>query len=214
MAKILIAIPTYDKKIDVELLTTIPQLPAKYPHHDIGVTFIAGSIIQNSRNYLCKVFLERGFDWLYFWDADLVIHDLTFLEKLLDTAHTLNAQVVGGVYRIKAPGQKTSVTRYLDSSRTPLKSENYKLGELKTPQLVDCIATGSMLIKRQVLETIPDPWFEFQDFKNLGVWPEDYTFCDKAHQYGFKVAVDPRFNTYHWGYASWTFSPEDLVDPQ
>jgi len=207
MAKILIAIPTYDKKVDVELLSTIVALPGQYPQHTIGLTFMAGSIIQSARNNFCKVFLQNPeLDWLYMWDADVVIKDLTFIDKLLETAEKLDAQIVGGLYRIKAPGGRLSASYYKDSSKTPFNSDNYKVGDIIEPQLVDCLATGSMLIKREVLETIPEPWFEFRDFPDAKVWPEDYVFCDKAHAAGFQVAADPRFDTYHYGYAAWPFT--------
>lgn len=207
MAKILIAIPTYDKKIDIDILSSVAALTA-VPHHEISITWIAGSIIQNSRNYLCRVFLEHDgkFDWLYFWDADMVIKDVTFVDKLLETSEKLDADIVGGIYRIKAPGERLSVGYYTSDARSPFESENYKLGEVTEPRLVDCLATGSMLIKRTVLETIPAPWFEFRDYaEHTKVWPEDYNFCDKAWKHGFKVAADPRFSTYHYGYAAWAF---------
>jgi hypothetical protein len=54
-----------------------------------------------------------------------------------------------------------------------------------------CGATG-VLIKRHVLETMEPPWFKMQ-YKEDGCslyLGEDYWFCTKAKEYGFKVWAD------------------------
>ncbi len=211
MARILIAIPTYDRKIDIEILQTILQLPTRYPQHVWGIDFIASSVITYSRNHLVKSFLDKtDCDWLYFWDADVVIKDLSFIEKLIETSEKLDAAVVGGAYRIKHPSGYYAIAKYREGITEEEKAEkpflasvNFKADDLKIPQLVDCIATGSMLIRRDVLEKIPEPWFQIFDYPKARMWSEDFVFCDKVHKAGFKVAVDPRFDTYHYGAAAW-----------
>src|SRR5260221_662205 len=83
MAKILIAMPTYDRKVDVEILTAIARLPGHYPEHSFGFDFITGPLITYSRNYLVKRFLETDCDWLYFWDSDVVIKYLSLWNSLM-----------------------------------------------------------------------------------------------------------------------------------
>ena len=97
-----IAIPAYERKVDVEILTAVAQLPGVYPHVTFALDFIVSSIITNARNYLVRQFLTSDCEWLYFWDADVVIRDMTFLTKLLETAESLGAKIVGGAYRIKS----------------------------------------------------------------------------------------------------------------
>jgi len=49
---------------------------------------------------------------------------------------------------------------------------------------VDAIGTGGILLHRSVLETIPGPWFEYEN----GTVSEDLAFCDKA-KFQYKIPV-------------------------
>jgi hypothetical protein len=49
---------------------------------------------------------------------------------------------------------------------------------------VDAVGTGGILLHRSVLETIPGPWFEYED----GMVSEDLSFCDKA-KFQYKIPV-------------------------
>jgi GT2 family glycosyltransferase len=68
----------------------------------------------------------------------------------------------------------------------------------KGPQYVDYAATGMMLIHRDVIEKINPPWFQVTNLERGQVFPEDFAICRKAREAGFKVAVDPRFDTWHF----------------
>lgn len=204
MAKIFVAIPTYDKKVDIEIMSMFARLPGEYPEHQFGFDFIQSTLISYGRNYLVKSFLESDFDWLYFWDADVVIRDHTFIEKLLETAHTLEADVVGGLYRLKSGSGLYGVGMKGEGGAANLTGiRNFEKGEVKAPQLVDALTTGSMLISRKVLEILQDPWFTIVDLPDLKFIPEDFNFTANAIKAGFKVAVDPRFDTYHFGTSFW-----------
>ncbi len=206
--KVFIAIPTYNKQVDVEIMSMFARLPGEYPHITFGFDFIQGSLISYSRNYLVRRFLESDCDWLYFWDADVVIRDPSFLAKLLETSEKFDAKVVGGVYRLKS--SHTLHKQYAAGNKDPNGNvanvsgiQNFLVGELHEPQLADVIATGSMLIHRSVLETLKDPWFTIVDLPKGQVIPEDYNFCADVRKAGFKVAVDPRFDTFHFGTSYW-----------
>lgn len=200
MAKIYIAIPTYDRRVDMEILSAIVNIQST---HRFSLDFIAGSIITNGRNYLVKRFLETDCEYLYFWDSDVVIRDPFFMDKLLDTSEKLGAKIVGGAYRIKSNHKEYAIGMVSEDGKS---ITNKKLGELTDPQLVDVIATGSMLIHRDVFSKVSDPWFEFIEKAGGGVLPEDYNFCKKAKSKGILVAVDPRFDTFHFGYSFWQHS--------
>lgn len=216
MAKIFVAIPTYNKQVDIEIMSVFAQLPGHYNgKHIFGLDFMQSSLVSYARNYLVKKFLETDFEWLYFWDADIVIRDLSFIEKLLETSEKLDAKVVGGVYRLKSshPTHKQYAAGNTDTKGNVANVsgiQNFIVGELKEPQLADVIATGSMLIHRSVLETVPDPWFTIVDLPHGQVIPEDYNFCANARKTGFTVAVDPRFDTYHFGTSYWQHHYEKL----
>lgn len=211
--KLFVAIPTYNKQVDVEIMSMFAQLPGIYPQHTFGFDFIQSSLISYARNYLVKRFLETDFDWLYFWDADMVIRDTSFLEKLLETSEKFDAKVVGGVYRLKSSHSKHR--QYAAGNKDTKGNvdnvsgiQNFLVGELKEPQTADVIGTGSMMIHRSVLETLKDPWFTIVDLPDGKVIPEDYNFCANVRKAGFKIAVDPRFDTFHFGTSYWQHSPK------
>lgn len=203
MAKIFVAIPTYDKKVDIEIMAMFARLPGEYPEHQFGLDYIASSLITDARNYLTRRFLETDFDWLYFWDADLAIRDVSFLGKMLETASSLKADIVGGPYRFK-----NNEELYVAGNNHKGIIKNFSKKDLKEPMIVDCVGTGSMLISRKAIETIGDPWFSFIELKGKTI-PEDFHFCKLARDKGLKVAIDPRFRTAHFGYAFWEHLPNN-----
>jgi GT2 family glycosyltransferase len=202
--KILVAIPTYDKKVDVEIMSVFAQLPGHYQKHVFAFDFVQSSLISYARNHLVKRFLETDFDWLYFWDADVVIRDVSFIEKLLETAAKMEADIVGLPYRLKSgTGIYGCGVKGEGGAANLTGIRNFEKGELKEPQLIDALTTGSMLIHRKVLESLKDPWFTIVDLPGLKFIPEDFNFCANAQKEGFKIAVDPRIDTFHFGTSFW-----------
>ena len=205
MAKVFFAFPCYDKKVDVEIMATMAQLPPLYPGFNFTIDFISTSLISTARNYLVNKFLATDCEWLYFWDSDVVIRDTSFLNKLLETAGSLNADIVGGAYRIKHNRELYAFGNYKDG-----KLINFKVGELGQPMLVDTLATGAMMISRKVFEKVPAPWFSFIEGVEETI-PEDHHFCNLASAAGFRIAVDPRFETFHYGSGFWSHTPKKQV---
>lgn len=200
MNKIFIGFPTYDRRLDIEILFSIVKLKGDF---QLMFDFHGSSIVQQGRNYLVERFLESDCEWLYFWDTDIVIHDDTFLDKLIETSKKLDAGIVGAAYRMKNPDGYV-IGGMLEADG---KVHNLKSKEITEPRIVDAVGTGTMLIRRDVLETMPNPWFTFVDHPGW-VMPEDYNFCLKAAEYGFKTAMDPRIITLHYGQAPWAHIPE------
>lgn len=205
MAKIFIGIPSYDGKIDMNIMSVFAQMLGEYSgQHTFGIDFFAGSSVNigTARNQIVKNFLGTDFDYLYFWDADVALTNVGFLRSLLFAGRSLDAAIVGGCYLIK-----DEKGEYACGMKDNSSIRNFKIGELTKPQEVDVLGTGSMLISRAVFEKMADPWFETKDLANGQFMPEDYTFCLKAKNLGFKVAVDPRFETQHFGWRAYIHKP-------
>ena len=69
----------------------------------------------------------------------------------------------------------------------------HRYPDSKGYQEVDAGGTGVMSISKQVFETMDNPWFEFKYPVKDGVVhdiPEDFNFCIKARDLGFKVWCD------------------------
>lgn len=63
---------------------------------------------------------------------------------------------------------------------------------------------GFIAIKQGVFESLPRPWFQTQYTKKeidgqeyLIPFGEDYSFCSKARQHGYKIYLDPTVNVTH-----------------
>src|SRR3990167_10276341 len=98
MLKILIAIPTYDRRIDIDLVRVLLNSERQGKYH-LDFIFPVSSHLSRNRNLACHKMLEVGYDYLLFLDSDLGIYDEAFIDKLLVTAYKVEAKIVGGAYR-------------------------------------------------------------------------------------------------------------------
>ena len=90
--------------------------------------------------------------------------------------------------------------------------------EIEAPpalQEIDGSGYAGGLIRREVFETLKDPWFEIKTLPNGGTWGEDIWFCMKAQQAGFQIWLDTAVNVGHitntildpqWTPEGWTVS--------
>lgn len=194
--RILIGIPTYDRRVDCELLKTLIHVERR-GDHKLDYMFPISSHLSRNRNMCVHEAMKNNHDALLFLDSDIGIQDESFIEKLIETSYKFDAGIVGGAYRMKK-----SELIYVAAKKVE-KLENIKKIPIY-PQLVDAVGTGIMLILKEVFQKIDDPWFTIVDKPNLEVNPEDFYFCEKAREKGIQIALDPRFSTNHWGMNSWT----------
>jgi hypothetical protein len=66
---------------------------------------------------------------------------------------------------------------------------------IPTRKLVTCDRTGlgQVLVKKEVFEKIPKPWFAFTEHHQT----EDLYFCDKAREYGYTIYADGEMRCLH-----------------
>lgn len=143
-----------------------------------------------ARNELAKEFLASKADVLFFLDSDVVppvdVLDLLFTKeewKLAGAPYPVfmtppgydRPQVVMTVYKGKNGGT-------LGCADVPDKGTEF----------VDGLATGCMFIRREVLEQMQEPYFEFKydPTSRRMTEGEDLGFCLKTHAMGLKFFVD------------------------
>ena len=195
--KILIGTPTYDRRIDIELVRLFVHLERECKAHSFDYMFPVSSHLSRNRNYVCQVALESGHDAVLFLDSDIAIEDHAFIENLVEIAYKHDAGIVGGAYRAKKDDYMLVAGNFKDG-------ESDNLTKLPSdPTEVDYVGTGIMLIMRKVLVDMPEPHFTIVDKPGLKVMPEDYEFCRKAKEKGVKIMLDPRFKTQHYGAFGW-----------
>ncbi len=138
-----------------------------------------GSILHAIRENLVKKAIELKCTHLLFIDSDMVFEKDSF-ERLLKRKR----DIVGVTYNTrKLPPQKIL----------------WKQGKGKFYETT-AVPTGFMLIDLKVFKDLPHPWF-FWEVNEQGetITGEDYWFCTKAREKGFKVWVDISIPIKHLG---------------
>lgn len=132
----------------------------------------------HARNQMAAAFLEKACEAVLFVDCDMLFPP-NALDRLL--AHDLD--IVGADYRRRA---------------APYGKIGWPLKDVPEPEsgLVERVALGLglLLIRRRVFDGLSQPWFariySGETEANKGCMTEDYFFCLKAREAGFKVWCD------------------------
>lgn len=135
--------------------------------------WLVGNDIAGNRNAVCAG-LEEGEEWVWFVDDDHTFPP-DILYRLLDR----NVDIVAPIC-LRRQKPFLPVACGLDG-------EHLNLAEYGQDDLVEVEHTGSsgMLVRRRVIEALPEPWFELGN----GI-SEDVNFCRAAVAAGFKIHVD------------------------
>lgn len=143
-----------------------------------------------ARSAISREFLETDCDVLWFLDSDIAPSPKAF-DFLLE--YYDDWQLAGLPYPVfmTPPGGKTqqAIICVYENDGIGLKASKIPKEGIK---FVDGLATGCMFIKREVLEKIPHPHFEFeydQETRGLKVG-EDLGFCLKTAALGYRYLTD------------------------
>ena len=150
-----------------------------------------------ARNILVSRFLKTDFDYIFFIDERTVGH-LDTLDQLLAADKPV----------ISATSQTFKILR---GNKKALVPTSFKFNEEKTGYLyhfghgveeVDVTNMACTLVKREVIEAMARPWFEFDfaDEDGTELIGEEFTFCEKVRDAGYKIFVDYDMLTHHFVY--------------
>ena len=221
--KLMIAIPCYDGKVNIRTAFAIAELVPKLDKMGVRLNLVhmsGCSIITKARNKLVRNFMESDCTDFLFVDADVVINT-DAVTRLL--ALSSDKDVVAGSYPRRAKDAKFFLDFYLDKDGQ-LEFDDHGL------MRVESVSTGFMLIRRHVIEHMIEKHPEWQykgdgdgetehalfDFMILdGQYiGEDYAFCLRARQDGFKIYLDPMISLPHIGTEEFTRDFEkDVLRP-
>ena len=156
-------------------------------------TFLTGMPFDHARNTGCLKTLENDFEWLFFLDDD-TIPPADAIYKLM--SH--KKPIVSGLYYRRHPPICPVMLKEVGGDKK-------WITEFNVPELieVDYVGTGCMLIHKDVLKNVPQPWFEWKvdryDLPANQRMSEDFSFCQKARQTGYKIYVDTSVQCRHMG---------------
>ncbi|MBN3037234.1 MAG: hypothetical protein JW834_02200, partial [Candidatus Diapherotrites archaeon] len=177
--KVAIGIPVMDN-IPLEFFHSYMDL--EKPEGTVCIT-TKHKPLDEARNRIAKAALDSGCTHLFFMDSDMVFPP-NALKKLL----SLDKPVAGGLYFRTVPPYKPLLLQYKDGGYKTM----YEFPDNEVVP-VDATGTGCLLIKREVLEKMMEPWFKFTDVS------EDFQFCRNARQSGFDIFVDTSVACGHLG---------------
>lgn len=151
-----------------------------------------------ARNEMCEEFLASDCDVMWFLDSDVAPppHVLDLIAHHYD-----KWQCAGAPYPIAniAPGQDNfginfCVYKGVDFDKSNPEVRGIYMADLPPDghEFVDGLATGCLFVKREVLEKMERPYFEFKFNKETRriTEGEDLGFALKCHDLGIKFYVD------------------------
>lgn len=178
--------------------TSVVNMVAYSWHSGLRVEEIAiteRTVVDWARNDLAREALKRR----SIYTGELYTHflwldsDEIFKADLACQLARHGKQMVSGLYfkRLKDP----TPLAYVANREDPEGLAHFPILEMP-PQLceVDAFGFGCCMMAREVLETVPEPWFTID-------WRagEDIAFCAKARRHGIRLHVDGAYTVAHIG---------------
>ena len=203
--KLFIGIPAYDGKINIKLAYNLAALMPKALQYGVSVRLgdVSGcSIITMARNQLVHEFLKSDCTELLFIDSDVIA---TADDVLRLMAQSGDKDITAGAYPRRSKDKNFFADLYFD--------ENQDLEFDGSLMRLERVGTGFMLIQRHVIEAMvaahPEWFYDFKGEQVCGVFDfqnrdgrylgEDYLFCDRAREHGFKIHIDVDISLPHVG---------------
>ncbi len=142
--------------------------------------------INDTRNIACEMAREGKADYILFLDDDMVVFDNDLFTNLIKHDKDF---VVPLFFQKQRPHMPCIFSEHKHGSGVYYKHiTDYKKGLIE----VDAAGFGCVLMKTEMLENMPEPFFEYKG--GLG---EDIYFCIKAKQAGYKLYCDTTLEVGH-----------------
>jgi len=213
-----IGTPAYGGNVTSGYATSLAASVSLFQSHGIDLQAIVltnHSVIQMARNRVLREFLKSDSEMLVWIDSDIQWNPLDLLKLCLH-----DEDVVAGTYRKKNPATTEFTVQLIRGNLDP---DNRGLLE------VDRVGTGFLRVTRQALEKLVEGSDElsgnepssqitvgsspkYQDSGTgfvynvfeVGVYKgeflsEDYLFCEKLKEKGYKIMLDTKINLGHEG---------------
>ena len=176
------------------LLRTQAQAP-------VGTTFHLEQSVSICENLnTCIRAMRSDHEWIWIQADDHLFPDGNELLRLLDR----QVPIVAPLMMRRSPPFVPVAFRSYEAGEGYMP---FAWDELPESGMIEVVAAGSggMLVRREVLDAIGDPWFIYSEGEGLH---EDLTFCRRASEHGFPIYLDVEVRIGHRGtFTAWpTFS--------
>lgn len=168
---------------------------------DTQVIMDASTILLTQRERLATFGRETGAEYLLWLDSDIVAPASTALRLLAHREPVVAANYIRRQLPAKGVAYET-----IGNWEDPLPFETRD--ELIP---VEGVGMGCMLMRADIFDSIPKPWFEFgwspESNDHLG---EDMILCQKIAQAGYTVKIDTNLSMELRHLGTWAFGPSLL----
>lgn len=225
MAKVLklfIGIPAY-QPVYPQFFMSILEMVRSVTGFQLGIA-VGDSLVGRARNHLVSDFLESPCDTMLQIDSDIL-----FTPKHIELITSHDEGIVGGFYPRKSDGPMAWIANGFDDGTNPPDERG----------LVNLMymGTGFLCVKREVFVKMKEHWPDDNyvadgqtkrkehNFFPVGVVPnrcdegktnrylsEDWYFCERALQLGYKVWGDSRVILQHIGAAVYPLAGNQRTD--
>ena len=183
------------------------QLPAAA--EPLGRCVVQGNFIPAQRELIMRDAIDGAYDYLFFVDDDIVLPP-DALERLLEIAEgDATVAVAGGLYYSRDSARPIAVADWhsddTSSAHIPAFSSN-------AATTVDGVGFGCALLRVSVARGFDEPYFPAHIFieraaRRVRQCDEDYRYCERVRNAGFRVVLDARVRCEHYDRVSATTSP-------
>ncbi len=199
MARVLVAVPTFDGAVKAQTFESVANLD--WGEHDLEYKTVSGYDCAAARNNIIDHMLAHGYDYCLMVDSDVVV-PMDALNNLMEIGEPLAL----GWYAHQgsfAPPRGNGLTCLC---KPPSYHEQFTGDELKAlaekGEYKVKIRGGGMgcaLIRRDAVTRTQFPWFKFVVYDDRhGVLSEDLYFCKKLRDVGIQPYGDARVNCGHY----------------
>ena len=175
LPRVAIAIPSGDM-LHADFAISLATLCHGCGSLGIEIVNAKSSIVAQARNTCVQLAKNAAVDYLWFVDSDMTFPATTLLRLLIH-----QKDIAGATYVKRVPPYPL-----LGTPLAPQPAD-------ATVELVEMarIPTGCLLIRMSVFERLTKPYFFFGvEDGTANIIGEDYLFCDRAREQGFRIWCD------------------------
>lgn len=169
---------------------------------------VSGTLIFDQREKMAREALKEGADYILWIDADMRFPKTT-IETLLK--HDKPIVGVNATTRL-APVKGTAKMLHIDEEKKENTWETLVSKGKTGLEQVTAVGCGVMMVKREVFENTPKPWFWFHQIPGEKLLGEDVYFCVKAFDAGYETYLDHDLSQQIGHVGSYTFSWIDYIE--
>lgn len=181
---------------------------ARHRNGEQSIYTVSGTLIFDQREKLAAEAIRDGADYVLWIDADM-----RFPKNTIEVLLKHDKPIVGvNATTRTSPVRPTAKNLEIDFEN---KINHWKpiVSKGKTHlEKVTAIGCGVMMVKREVFENTPKPWFWFEIIPGDKLLGEDVYFCVKAQDAGYDTYLDHNLSNYIGHVGSYTYSWEDFIE--